>query len=144
MQDALLVIMALEITEICFLFHVAFVVVSLLLLMLPLLLLLLLFLVLLLMSHSFLPPFLFPQWGTANANAEIKVPSVENTELKRSPFKAWSRYLYIHTYYAYCQGSLPCFFLSFRSIHLHFIPKLLSILPLLAVANSWFLCRPAE
>ena len=27
-----------------------------------------------------------PQWGAADA--EIKVPSGENTELKRSPFKA--------------------------------------------------------
>ena len=30
-----------------------------------------------------------PQWGSADA--EIKVPSGENTELKRSPFKAWSK-----------------------------------------------------
>ena len=30
-----------------------------------------------------------PQWGAADA--EIKVPSGESTELKRSPFKAWSR-----------------------------------------------------
>ena len=29
-----------------------------------------------------------PQWGAADA--EIKVPSSENTELKRSPFQAWS------------------------------------------------------
>ena len=29
---------------------------------------------------------LAPQWGAADA--EIKVPSGENTELKRSPFKA--------------------------------------------------------
>ena len=29
-----------------------------------------------------------PQWGAADA--EIKVPSGENTALKRSPFKAWS------------------------------------------------------
>ena len=28
-----------------------------------------------------------PQWGAADA--EIKVPSGENTELKRSPFQAW-------------------------------------------------------
>ena len=36
-----------------------------------------------------------PQWGAADA--EIKVPSGENTELKRSPFKAriWS--VYSHT-----------------------------------------------
>ena len=32
-----------------------------------------------------------PQWGAADA--EIKVPSGENAELKRSPFKAWSRLL---------------------------------------------------
>ena len=30
-----------------------------------------------------------PQWGAADA--DIKVPSGENTELKHSPFKAWSR-----------------------------------------------------
>ena len=30
-----------------------------------------------------------PQWITADA--EIKVPYVENTELKDSPFKAWGR-----------------------------------------------------
>ena len=36
-------------------------------------------------GNSVLPP----QWGAADA--EIKVPSSENTELKRSPFKALSR-----------------------------------------------------
>ena len=36
-----------------------------------------------------------PQWGAADA--EIKVASGENTELKRSPFKAWSRSVYSHT-----------------------------------------------
>ena len=30
-----------------------------------------------------------PQWGAADA--KIKVPSGENAELKRSPFKTWSR-----------------------------------------------------
>ena len=44
--------------------------------------------------------YLAPQWGAADA--EIKVPSGENTELKRSPFKAWSRSVYSHTCYAYC------------------------------------------
>ena len=63
-----------------------------------------------------------PQWGAADA--EIKVPSGENTELKRSPFKAWSRSVYNHTCYAYCQGFLPCLFLPFRSIHLHFFQNL--------------------
>ena len=37
------------------------------------------------LSSFFLPP----HWGAADA--EIKVPSGENTELKRSPFQAWSR-----------------------------------------------------
>ena len=45
-----------------------------------------------------------PQWGAADA--EIKVPSGENTELKRSPFKAWSKSVCSHTCYAYCQGFL--------------------------------------
>ena len=58
-----------------------------------------------------------PQWGAADA--EIKVPSGENTELKRSPFKAGSRSVYIHTCYAYCQEFLSCLFLPFQSIHLH-------------------------
>ena len=83
-----------------------------------------------------------PQW--AAADAEIKVPSGENTELKRSPFKTWSRSVHSHSCYAYCQGFLPCLFLPFRSIRLDFFLKLLPIFPVLAVANTWFLCRPAE
>ena len=63
-----------------------------------------------------------PQWGAADA--EIKVPSGENTELKRSPFQAWSRSVYSQTCYAYCQGFLPCLFLPLRSIHLHFFQNL--------------------
>ena len=58
------------------------------------------------------------QWGAADA--EIKVPSGENTELKHSPFIAWSRSVHSHTCYAYCQGFLLCLFLPFQSIHLHF------------------------
>ena len=65
---------------------------------------------------------LIPQWGAADT--EIKVPSGENTELKRSPSKAWSRSVYSHTCYAYCQGFLPCLFLNFRSIHPHFFQNL--------------------
>ena len=41
-----------------------------------------------------------PQWGAEDA--EIKVLSDENTELKVSPFKAWSRSVYCHARYAYC------------------------------------------
>ncbi len=77
-------------------------------------------------------PFLTypPQWGAADA--EIKVPSGENTELKRSPFQAWSRSVYSHTCYAYCQGFLPCLFLPFQSIHLHFFQNLSQFFPVLA------------
>ena len=35
-----------------------------------------------------------PQWGAADA--ETKVPSDENTELKGSSFKEWSRSVYCH------------------------------------------------
>ena len=39
-------------------------------------------------NHTrFRPLTAAPQWGAADA--DIKVPSGENTELKRSPFKAW-------------------------------------------------------
>ena len=86
--------------------------------------------------------FLHTQWGAADA--EIKVPSGENTELKHSPFKAWSRSVYSHTCYAYCQRFLSCLFLHFRSIHLHFFQNLSQFFSVLAVANTWFLCRPAE
>ena len=40
-------------------------------------------------------PVQAPQWGAADA--EIKVPSGENTELGRSPFKAWGGSVYSHT-----------------------------------------------
>ena len=76
----------------------------------------------LLLKVSFRPNIFPLQWGTADA--EIKVPSGENTELKRSPFKAWSRSVYSHTCSAYCQRFLPCLFLPFRSIHLHFFQNL--------------------
>ena len=47
-----------------------------------------------------------PQWGTEDA--EIKVPSVENSELTNVlPFKAWSRSDYSHACFAHCQECLP-------------------------------------
>ena len=82
----------------------------------------------LLMAHS---PFFF-----FFIQKEIKVPSGENTELKRSPVKVWSRSEYSHTYYAYCQEFLPRLFLPFRSIHLHFFQNLSQFFPALAVANT--------
>ena len=60
-------------------------------------------------------------WGAADAETEVQ--SCENTELKRSPFKDWSRSVYSHTCYAYCQEFLPRLFLPFQSIHMHFFPK---------------------
>ena len=84
---------------------------------------------------------LFPQWGAPDA--ESKAPSGEKTEIKRSPFKACCRSVYSHTCYAYCQRFLPNLFLPYRCIHLHF-SKPLPIFPVLAVADTRFLCRPAE
>ena len=76
-------------------------------------------------------PFATLQWGAADA--EIKVPSGENTLL---PFKVWSRSVYSHTCYAYCQEFLPRLFLPFRAIHLHFFQNLSQFFPVLAVANT--------
>ena len=60
------------------------------------------------------PPALYPAVGSCG----------ENTELKRFPFKAWSRSKYNDTCHAYCQGFLPCLFLPFRSIRPHFVQNL--------------------
>ena len=47
------------------------------------------------------------QWGTADT--EIKVPSVENSELtKVLPCKSWSRSEYSHACFTHCQEFLPC------------------------------------
>ena len=82
-------------------------------------------------SISNCPSYSF-QWGAEDA--EIKVPSGEITELKRSPFKAWSMSAYSLTCYAYCQKFLPCLLLPFQSIHLHFFQNLSRFFPALAVA----------
>ena len=60
------------------------------------------------------------QWGAADA--EIKIPSGENTELKRSPFKAWNRSYMLRL----LPGISSLLILPFRSIHLHFFPQNLS------------------
>ena len=74
--------------------------------------------------YSLSPPP--PQWGAADA--EIKVPSDENTELKRCPFKAWSRSVYSHTCSAYCQGFLSFLLISTLPVHSSaFFPKPLPI-----------------
>ena len=75
-----------------------------------------------------------PQWGAADT--KIKISSDENTEFKRSTFKAWSRSVYSYTCYAYCQEFFSCLFLPFQSIHLHFFQNLSRFFPALAVANT--------
>ena len=77
------------------------------------------------------------------------IKSPDNSPLSHSVLPVlflpyWSFQLYSHTCYAYCQGFLSCLFLHFRSIHLHFFQNLSRFFPVLAVANTWFLCRPAE
>ena len=52
-------------------------------------------------------------------DTEIKVPSGENTELKCSPCKNWSRSVYGHKRYTYCQEFPSCLFLPCQSIHHH-------------------------
>ena len=78
---------------------------------------------------------LIPTVGAADT--EIKVPSGENAELTRFPFKAWSRSVYSHTCYTYCHAFLLGLFIPFRSIHLLFFsPKSPPIFHALAVANT--------
>ena len=52
------------------------------------------------------PRMLTLQWGAVDA--EIEAPSVENTEIEGSPFKAWDRSVYSYACYVYCHGVLPC------------------------------------
>ena len=73
------------------------------------------------------------QFGAVDA--EIKVPSVENTELKASPFKALSRSVYSHTWLCLLPG-ISCLFLPFWSIHLHLFQNRSWVFPVLAVANT--------
>ena len=57
-------------------------------------------------------------------------------QLKHSPFKAWSRSVYSHTCYAYCQEFLPGLFLPFWSTHLYFVQTSSWFFLVLAVANT--------
>ena len=58
-------------------------------------------------SVQFSPFTDWPRSGEQRTQ-NLKSPSAENTELKGSPFKAWSTSVYNHTCYLYCQGVLPC------------------------------------
>ena len=60
-------------------------------------------------TNQFPPFFCCPLSRSGELRTQkLKVPSDENTELKRSPFKAWSRSVYSHICCAYCEGFLPC------------------------------------
>ena len=76
------------------------------------------------------------------ADAESKVPSVENTELRCSPFKALSRSIYSHTCCTYSQGFLPCYFYSSGQFTCIFSKKTSRFFPVLAVANTGFCVGP--
>ena len=73
-------------------------------------------------------------WGAADA--EIKVPSVENTELEDSPFKAWGRsvYIAIHTALTARDFFLTNFYLLVYSPA--FFQNLSLVFPVLAVAST--------
>ena len=78
-----------------------------------------------------------PQWGAADA--EIKVPSGENTELTRSPFKAWSRSVYSHTCYVTARDFLLANFYpsgQFTCIFFQNLSRVFVFSPVLAVSNS--------
>ena len=66
---------------------------------------------------------------------KLRAPSVENPELKGSPFKAWSRPIYSHACFTNCQGFLADLYPPgpFTCI---FSPNLSRVFPVLAVANT--------
>ena len=92
-------------------------------------------------SSSYTSRLETPQWGAADA--EIKSHLVRTQSLNVLPLKPGvGRYIAIHTTltasdfflaYYYPPGPFTCIF-----------PKSLLISPVMAVANTWFLCRPAE
>ena len=52
--------------------------------------------------------FFYPTPQRGAADTEIKVPFDKNTDLRGSPFEAWSRSVYCPACFTYCQGFLPC------------------------------------
>ena len=83
-----------------------------------------------------------PRWGAADA--EIKVPSDEDTELQGSPFKTWSRSVYIAMHASltardffpanfYPSGPFTCIF-----------PKPLPSFSCVSCGKHQFLRMPAE
>ena len=73
-----------------------------------------------------------PQWGTAYA--EVKDPSVGNSELKVSPFKAW---VSIETCMLRVLPGISSLLISTLMVHSRaFFPKSLQVFLLLAVTNT--------
>ena len=84
-------------------------------------------------------PSLFRTFGEGlTDHSEIKVPSVENTELKDSPFKAWSRSVYGHMYMLRLLPGISSLLIYTLLVQLPaFFPKHLPVFfPVLAVANT--------
>ena len=75
---------------------------------------------------------------------KLKSHLVRTQSLNVLPFKpGGGQYTVIHATLTARDFFLAYFFTS-RSIHLHFVQNPSRFFPVLAVANTWFLCRPAE
>ena len=75
-----------------------------------------------------------PQWEAADA--EIKVPFGENTELKRYPFKAWSRSVQLYPYMLRLLPGISSSLISTLLVHLPaFFAKPLPISSVLPLQN---------
>ena len=75
-----------------------------------------------------------PPRPLGTVEAEIKVLSVERSELKGSPFKAWSRSVYSHACHGYCHSSLLIFTLPVHSPT--YFPNLSRVFLVLAAAST--------
>ena len=81
-----------------------------------------------------LVPIPTPQWGAANA--EIKVPSDENTELEGSLLKAWSRSIYCHAM-LHLLPWISSLLISTLPVHSPaFFQNFSGVIPVLAVTNT--------
>ena len=76
---------------------------------------------------------------------KLKSHLVRTQSLNVLPLKPGvGQYIAIHATLTVRDFFLSCLFLHLRSIRLHFFQNLSRFFPVLAVANTWFLCRPAE
>ena len=76
---------------------------------------------------------------------KLKSHLVRTQSLNVLPFKPGvGQYIAEHGTLTARDFFLSCLFLHFRSIRLHFFQNLSRFFPVLAVTNTWFLCRPTE